>query len=719
MTIRELFFSLGYKVDKNSESKANASINSLKNAASKVLGAVGIAVSVSGIASAITDCVNLSSEVEEMQNKFDVVFQGMTEDVEQWAQSYADSIGRNSADIKTYLADTQNLLVGMGMQRAEAAELDKQMVTLALDLASFNNLDSDVAVDAMTKALMGETEAAKTLGAVLNDNTRAQAMNTLGLQGSFDALDEATKMQVNYQAILNQSKDAIGDCERSMGSYQSTLRTFQSKLKELKIIIGQFFMPMFQKVLNFGTKGIVALRNIVQRINEFAQKVGGAEKILAVFAAALAATLAVMNAGKIAAIAQGFSKVAKALGMTALKAVALFAVFLILALVIQDFIAFMSGDNSVIGTLFDKAGIGAENARQAIQNAWNAIKAFLLNVWEAIKAAAQVIWGAMTDWWAENGEQVKASLTTIWEGIKTLCITVWNAISSAAQTIFGALQVFWETWGPTIIAIFGNIWNTLIALIQPFLSAIAGIIDFLANVFTGNWQGAWNAVLNICSAVWQMILAVISGVWNSIVAIWSGLASWFGSIWEAAKSAVVEKITQIKDAIVNGFNAAIEWIKSLPAQAYQWGADIINSIANGIRGAIGAVGDAVSGVANKIKSFLHFSEPDEGPLSNFHTYMPDMIDLMARGIRSGKEKVGKALTALTGDMSVIAQNNVVSPGTVVNAGGGSGVSRSVTQNVNIQNTFNGDRAGQKKSADAMDKASGDATQQMARAIAFL
>lgn len=221
------------------------------------------------------------------------------------------------------------------------------------------------------------------------------------------------------------------------------------------------------------------------------------------------------------------------------------------------------------------------------------------------------------------------------------------------------------------------------------------------------------------NCVRKMIIAVISGVWNSIVAIWSGLASWFGSIWEAAKSAVVEKITQIKDAIVNGFNAAIEWIKSLPAQAYQWGADIINSIANGIRGAIGAVGDAVSGVANKIKSFLHFSEPDEGPLSNFHTYMPDMIDLMARGIRTGKEKVGKALTALTGDMSVIAQNNVVSPGTVVNAGGGSGVSRSVTQNVNIQNTFNGDRAGQKKSADAMDKASGDATQQMARAIAFL
>ena len=139
MTIRDIFISLGFNLDKVSQNEAEQGINKLKNMAVKALGAIGIGFSVSGLFSAIQSCVSLSSAVEEMQNKFDVVFQGMTDEVEAWAKSYADAIGRNSNDIKTYLADQQNLLVGFGMTRKEGAELSKQMTTLALDLASFAN----------------------------------------------------------------------------------------------------------------------------------------------------------------------------------------------------------------------------------------------------------------------------------------------------------------------------------------------------------------------------------------------------------------------------------------------------------------------------------------------------------------------------------------------------------------------------------------------------
>lgn len=718
MTIRDIGILFGYKLDKSSENKVESSVQSLKSMATKALGAIGLTVSIAGIASAINDCVSLASEVEEMENKFNVVFGNIREDVDAWAQSYADAIGRNKNDIKTYLADQQNLLVGFGMTREAGAELSKQMTTLALDLASFGNIDETQAVDNMTKAVMGESEAAKSLGAVLNDATREQAMMTLGLTGTYESLDQVTKMQVNYQAILSQSSDAVGDCERSMGSYASTLRGFQSRLKELKQLIGQFFMPVFQKVLSFGTRAISTLRNIVQRINDFATKVGGAEKILGVLAVTLAATFAVLNAQKIVAAAKGFSTFARAIGAAGAKALAVFAVILLLVLLIQDFIAFMKGDNSLIGTIFDKAGIGADNARQTILNAWNVIKDFLLDVWNVIKSAAQTIFGALSDWWAENGEGVMQSLQTIWQGIKTLLETLWNALSSAAKTIFNALSAFWEQWGGTITAVFSAIWNTLISLIQPFLSAIAGIIDFLANVFTGNWSGAWEAIKNIASAVWDAIKALFTGAWQVLTSIWSGLSSWLGGIWEAAKTAVIEKVTGIKDAIVNGFNAAIDWIKSLPEQAFQWGADIINGIVNGIKSCIGAIGDAISGVANKIKSFLGFSVPEDGPLSDFDTYMPDMIDLMVRGINAGKKKVEGALQHLTGDMSVMAKANVVSAGTAQGVTGSSTSNRTVTQNVNINNQFNGDRAGQEKSSAAMEKASDDATSQMARALAF-
>ena len=774
MTIRDIGILFGYRVDRNSENRVEDSVKSLKSMATKALGAIGLTLSIAGIASGIKDCVALASEVEEMENKFNVVFGEISDEVDQWAQNYSDAIGRNKNDIKTYLADQQNLLVGFGMTREAGAELSQQMTSLALDLASFGNIDESAAVNAMTKAIMGESEAAKTLGAVLNDSTREQAMLQMGLSGTYNNLDQLTKMQVNYQAILSQSSDAVGDCERSLGSYASTVRQFQGKLKEVKQLIGQFFMPTFQKVLSYGTRGLTSLRNLIQKISDFAAKVGGAERILKVLAAALAATFLVMNVKKIAGAVEGFQKLAKALGMGAGKALLFFAIFLLIALIIQDFIAFMRGDNSVIGALFDKAGIGADNARQTILKAWEAIKGFLLRVWEVIKSAAQAIFGALSAWWAENGEQVKESFAKIWEGIKTICEVLWNALKSAAETIFSALKAFWDVWGETIITVFSNIWNMLVSLIQPFLDAIAGIIDFLANVFTGNWEGAWNAIKDIASAIWEMITTILSTAWDNICAIWNKLAEIFGGFFQAAWDVIVEKVTGIKDAIVNGFQAAIDWILALPAQAFKWGQDIIQGIVDGIKSAIGWIGDAVSGVASTIKGFLGFSEPEEGPLSDFHTYMPDMIDLMTKGITAGKEKVkgslelvtgdmsviaskiksflgfsepedgplsdfhtympdmmklmsegitaGKekvkgALELVTGDMSVIAKSNVVSQGTAKTASGSVSSSRSVVQNVEINNQFHGDRAGQEKSSEAMDKASDDSTAAMARALA--
>lgn len=820
---------LGFDIDEQSQNEAENSVKSLKDMATKALGAIGVAFSVAGAASFVKDCVSVASEVEEMQNKFDVVFQGMTDEVEAWAQSYSDAIGRNKNDIKTYLADQQNLLVGFGMTRQEGAELSKQMTTLALDLASFANLDETAAVNNMTKAVMGESEAAKALGAVLNDDTRARAMQAMGLSGTYEKLDQLTKMQVNYNAILAQSPDAIGDCERSLGSYKSTVVQFQSKLKEIKTLVGQFFMPTFQKVISFGAKGLTVLRDGVQKLNDFASKIGGAEKIIGVLGVTIGATLAIVNFQK---ISNGLKLIGKGLSNVNLKVFAIAAVVLMLALIVQDFIAFMNGDNSVIGALFEKAGIDADEARATIQKAWSTIKDFLLSIWGTLQGAAQAIFGALSDWWAENGEAVKETLlgiwkaivgaakqifgalsgwwkengaqvmetfSKLWEGIKQLCETLWNALVSAAQTIFGALKAFWDTWGSTIIAVFSILWNTLISLIQPFLDFLSAVIDFLANVFTGNWEGAWNAIKDMAAAAWEMLVTILGGAWDTITTIWGAVIDFFAGIFQGVWDVIVEKVTGIKDAIVNGFQAAIDWITALPEQALKWGSDIVDNIVNGITGAVGKVGEAVKGVADKIKSFLGFSEPEDGPLSDFHTYMPDMIDLMTQGIAAGKERVRNAveeiaagmsdgmnlednsgsvtgmvgnllggikaaktkanemlgsmkddgmtfnpkiapvsdlgnfvqgiaagkeklksfLQGFSGDLSFMTQANVVQPETVSKVGGGNDSKTvSITQNVNIDNQFNGDRAGQEKSSEAMDKAADDSTSEMARALQF-
>ena len=722
MTIRDIGILFGYKVDQSSEQKVEGSIKSLKSMASKVLGAVGITLSVAGIKSAIDGCVEVASSIEEMQNKFDVVFGDMRDEVDKWAQEYSDAIGRNKNDIKTYLADQQNLLVGFGMTRQAGAEMAEQMTSLALDLASFGNMDETASVNAMTKAVMGESEAAKTLGAVLNDSTRAQAMATLGLKGTYDKLDQLTKMQVNYQAILQQSPDAIGDCQRSLDSYESTKKRYIAKLKEIKTIVGQFFLPTYQKILSIGAKGLTMIRDWLQKLTELTDKLGGSQRVLAVLAAAFTAMFVAMNLKKIGAAISGFTKLARAIGLGHGKALAFFAVFLLLALVIEDFISFMRGDNSLLGAMLERAGVDCEKLRQNIVKAWSKIK----------QAIGYI------------GEGIRNVIVPIFEGIRTAAVVAFEKIQQAvAKVAPGIAQFFkelssgkvdkkkWTDIGESI----GRIAVGVVAVIAAVkgISAIFGVITTVISVV--------KAVISVIKLAFVVVKSIITVI-KVVGAVISILASAFGPVilaiaaaiaigvllwknWDKIREAagnllegIKTTIGNVRDAIVSGFQAAIDWITSLPAEALKWGSDIIDGIVSGIQSAVGRVGEAVKGVADKIKSFLGFSEPEDGPLSDFHTYMPDMIDLMASGITSGKKKVKDALEGMTGEMSVIAKANVVSKATGRGATGGTTGGRTVTQNVTINNQFNGARAGQQKSSEAMDKAAGDATGEMARALAF-
>ena len=722
MTIRDIGILFGYKVDQSSEQKVEGSIKSLKSMASKVLGAVGITLSVAGIKSAIDGCVEVASSIEEMQNKFDVVFGDMRDEVDKWAQEYSDAIGRNKNDIKTYLADQQNLLVGFGMTRQAGAEMAEQMTSLALDLASFGNMDETASVNAMTKAVMGESEAAKTLGAVLNDSTRAQAMATLGLKGTYDKLDQLTKMQVNYQAILQQSPDAIGDCQRSLDSYESTKKRYIAKLKEIKTIVGQFFLPTYQKILNIGAKGLTMIRDWLQKLTGLTDKLGGSQRVLSVLAAALTAMFVAMNLKKIGAAITGFTKLARAIGLGHGKALAFFAVFLLLALVIEDFISFMRGDKSLLGTMLERAGVDCEKLRQNI-----------VGVWTKIKQAIGYI-----------GEGIRNVVVPIFEGIRTAAVVAFEKIQKAVAKVAPGIAQFFESlssgkvdkkaWTDIGESI-GRIAVGVVAVIAAVkgISAIFGVITTVISVV--------KAVISVIKLAFVVVKSIITVI-KVVGAVISVLASAFGPVilaiaaaiaigvllwknWDKIREAagnllegIKTTIGNVRDAIVTGIQAAIDWITSLPAEALKWGSDIIDGIVSGIQSAVGRVGEAVKGVADKIKSFLGFSEPEDGPLSDFHTYMPDMIDLMASGITSGKKKVKDALEGMTGEMSVIAKANVVSKATGRGATGRTTGGRTVTQNVNINNQFNGDRAGQQKSSEAMDKAAGDATGEMARALAF-
>lgn len=720
MTLRELLIGLGFKIDESSEKKAEQGIQGLKDKATQLLGAIGIGFSLA----------NLNQISEEFRTTNDQIAQAtkLLGDQDEIQQKILDSANRTRASY----ADTARMVSNLVQENSELfGTVDEAIAfndaaTMLFRTAGKTNEQIAGLMEAINKSFAKGVVDSETISQLLEQSPEFIALLNERLGTTTDQLEQ---MVADGKISLADLKGAVVDnADEIAAAFDGTSYKISDALLNIRNQFGLWVADMDDTLgisEAIGTTMVRAfnvvmdvLRQVQVRFEWLAEKVGGTENLFRIIGTVAASAFGVMALPKLLTFLTTLQKIDKALLSARLKMVAIIAVITVIVLLIQDFIAFMSGDNSLIGSLFDKAGIGAENARKTILNAWTTVKEFLLTMWGVIKQAAETIFGALSEWWEENGAAVMESFSRIWEGIKTLCETLWNALSSAAQTIFGVLQRFWDTWGDTIISVFSTIWNTLIALIQPFLDAIAAVIDFLANVFTGNWQGAWTAIKDFAASIWQMITTIITGALDIIASIWSTAVGILSGIFQNIWNAIVEKVTGIKDAIVNGFTAAIDWIKSLPAQALQWGADIIQGIVDGITGAISKVGDAVKGVADKIKSFLGFSVPEDGPLSDFDTYMPDMIELMTKGINAGKDKIRGALESLTGEMSVITKANVVSPSTAAVATGSTQSSRTVTQNIEINNQFNGDRAGQQKSSEAMDKATSDSTEELARALQY-
>lgn len=720
MTIRDIAIAFGFEIDRNSESRVENSIQSLRNTATKLLGAIGVGFSMVAVNQLMEEFDGYNDQIQNATKNL-----GEQQDVQQRILEAANETKTSYGEmgnIISNLVQNDTTLFGSLDEAAEFAELSTKLFKTAgksneeiMSLQEAINksfakgiVDSETINQLYERAPEAINLISESLGVAREEILNMAADGTLALADLKNVFtDNADKINADYGNLAYSVSDALLNIRNKWGLFLDGL----NKSVGITQSVSRIMVRSFDLVL-------VVLKRLQTWFERVTKAVGGFDNLLKLLAITLGAVFAVVAASKMDVLAF-LDRIGGGLSKINLKLLGIVAVIVLLALLVEDFFRFMRGENSLIGSLFDKAGIGAENARQTIINVWNTVSGFLLSVWNGLKTAAQSVFGVMAAWWSENSEAVKASFLQIWNSIKTLCVTIWQGLASIAVSVFGGLQSFWRSWGDTIISIFGIIWNTLVSLIAPFLDALAAVISFLVDIFTGDWRGAWQAIKDFVSAIWEMIVAIISGAWDVICAIWSKFAEIFGGFFQAAYSAVSEKIAAIKDAIIGGLQVAIDWLKSLPEQAFKWGADIIEGIVSGIKGAANKVGEAVSGVASKIKSFLGFSKPEDGPLSDFDTYMPDMMDLMAQGIEAGKGKVANALKSLAADMSVLVKAKAAAPETAGRFGAGSSSSRVVTQNVNINNSFSGsDRMAQKQGAAAMKKSAGDATSQMARGLAY-
>ena len=274
----------------------------------------------------------------------------------------------------------------------------------------------------------------------------------------------------------------------------------------------------------------------------------------------------------------------------------------------------------------------------------NAIKNFFTTIWTGIKNFFVGIWTAIYNDVSAKINLIKTIITVVWNAIHTAISTVMDAIHNVISTVWNAISGFIAGVVDAIWSVISSIWNSIKDHITNTLNAIHAVVSAVWNAISGFISGVLNTISSVVSSIWN-------GIKNTVTNILNTIKTTVSNIWDSVKNAVTQKITEIKGTIVNGFNAAVNFIKNLGSQAVQWGADIINNIVSGIKSKINAVADAVKGVADKIRSFLHFSVPDEGPLTDFESWMPDFMKGLADGINANANVVGDAVNSFAGGLA--------------------------------------------------------------------
>lgn len=777
MTIAKFINEVGFKVREGDVKKVNDSIKSIKSTATKLLGAIGIGFSLTKINALVEEFgaanKQIKSSVGEMEN-MDAVQGQVLQKANAARLAYTDMAG--------YVSN----LAKAGSDIFPVDDAIQFTSTVAKLMKTNGRNDSAISsmMEGFNKSFQKGIVDTETLNKMLEQapETANVLAQSLGVAKS-QLLDMASNGKMTVQQLKDAFMDASGEID---AAFQNSNMSISDGLKNIRNNWGLWLTQMnstlgvtnaiARAMVKFSDTAMRVMNRVRNAVVWLGDKLGGTDKVLRLIAISAGALFIAFNFEK---ITKGIQAVFTGLRNVNKQALVMAAAFIIVALLVEDFINFMQGNNSLLGSLLEKAGVDVDKFRANIIKIWGNIKTILTAVWQGIKNVAipifQTIWGVIktvfeaigkiidkiapqfanladqlangnidTDKWVKVGEAIAkiiAVIVGVVAAVKTV-IAVVRTVTSVVKGVSAVISFVSSPVGLVILAIMALIavgillyknWDKIKAFAIRIWTAIK---DFFVNIFTsiGNFfTSIWEGISTFFSSVWNGIKETVSG---AVSAVWETISTVFSTIWEFISgvatniwtsittaftnilSGITGTIGNIKDSIVTGFTAAIDWIKALPAQAVQWGKDIIDSIVSGIKSAVSKVGEAVSGVASKIKGFLGFSEPDEGPLSDFHTYMPDMIDLMTKGISAGKAKVRDALGALTGDMSIMAQANVASPTTARTAMGSNSVSKSVVQNVNINNKFEGDRAGQQKSAAAMNKAAGDSTGEMARALSY-
>lgn len=242
-----------------------------------------------------------------------------------------------------------------------------------------------------------------------------------------------------------------------------------------------------------------------------------------------------------------------------------------------------------------------------------------------------------------------------------IAIAAIGAVVGAFVLLWNKSEAFRNFW----IGLWENIKSAFSTAKDGIVAGFNSFIDFFSQLPSKIWEflsDIIGKIINWGNDIKNKAIEIGTNFVNNIINFYKQLPS---KIWNLLTQ-VITKVTtfardigaKAKEAGQNVVNNITNKIKNLPKQMLNWGKDMIQGLINGIKSMIGKVGDAVKSVADKIKNFLHFSRPDEGPLREYEQWMPDFIQGLSNSLDKASPKLINEVKALSSEMEQAMQPNL-------------------------------------------------------------
>lgn len=703
-TISEFINKIGFQVKKEDVQKVNETFNGIKSTATRILGVIGIGLSLSSANALIEEFTRVKDQIKnstkglgeqaEIQDKILAAASATRSEYSQTASMVSNLVKENSElfgtvdeAIKFNNAATM-LFKTAGKTNAEIAGL---MTAINKSFAK-GYVDSET----LNQMLEKSPEAVELLNKQLG--TTSDQLEQLARDGKFTVQDlkaafvnNAQSIEKSFKGVQMTVSDALTVIRNRWGLWLADT----NQMLGVTNTIGNIMVTAFDKFLNVMDK-------VRSGIKWLSDKVGGFKNLLKLLSIVAGTLFVAFKFNKIKTGLMAFKTL-----LTGIKAKTLgvAAVIILLALLVEDFINFLNGNNSLIGEFLEKSGANCDEVREKFSQLGEVFK----QIWDIVVQLGSALLSVLADALGTILSVLMELIAAILPIVLDLLLKLIPVCVQIIQMILPVLLQLIRSIMPIITKIIQNILPPLLDLISAIIPPLMEIIDRILPI-----------VIELVNLLLPILMVLVETLLPVIVELLDAILPIIGPILEIVTSLVLELlpvIITLLDALIPIIKIIFEVLKPV--------LDLVVLIVDAIAKVIGWIADGLSWVVEL------FFGGDAGKKAKSVAAYADGTDYSEDTFVAGEEgpelitnqRGKKVFTAVqTGEifhgLAKLTTARTPTPQTASVVTSTTDRRKNIVQNVEINNKFEGDTAIQKKASTAMDKSAKDVTSELARGLAY-